>query len=469
MIRPRLQAPDEQPDLRRGSHWSPHHRRDRVRTREHDRRGVALIMALVMVVLMTAFAMEFNYSSEVKNLSSYHYRDNTRSYYLAKGGLRIYGMLLIFARQMEGNSMIAGMLSSFGIDIDGAAMMCRNVPFMDTAMLRFLTGTGGGSMDDKEKEGLYELLGMGGVDEDGEPITPPAMPTAEQQRRQEEEQEERDKRKRGFIDETEEEGMTTRRKLMDFEGDFKVDCADESTKIDINGFASNTWAGRTLELHPTAGMLMGLMSREEYDPLFEERLKMERWELIGNIKDWVDADDQRSGLWGGDEDNLYDDFDPRYRSKNARFDSLEELRLVAGITDEVFETFSPALSVHTKNFKVNVNSANPTMIRALLRAFTDPMIVPEPRLQEIVMIMMAERMFLPGPFRNADDFLGRAERHGIRFTDPNARTALKSLVTTKSRVFRLTATGYVNDSTAVIEQVIRVNKSSIRTLEWRER
>ena len=93
----------------------------------------------------------------------------------------------------------------------------------------------------------------------------------------------------------------------------------------------------------------------------------------------------------------------------------------------------------------------------------------EPKLQEIVMIMMAERMFLPGPFRNADDFIGRAERHGIVFTDPNARTALKSLVTTKSRVFRLTATGYVNSSTATIEQVIRVNKSSIRVLEWRER
>ena len=467
MIRARR---EQQQDLRRGGGWGRSLSRDpRARTREDDRRGVALIMALVMVVLMTAFAVEFNYSSEVKNLSSYHYRDNTRSYYLAKGGLRIYGMLLIFARQMEGNSMIAGMLSSFGIDIDGAAMMCRNVPFMDTAMLRFLTGTGSGSMNDEEKEGLYELLGMGGVDEDGNPVAPPAMPTAEQQRLQQEEDEERRKRQRGYIDETVDEGGTVRRKLMDFEGDFKVDCADESTKIDINGFASNTWAGRPLELHPTSAMLMGLMSREEYDPLFEERLKMERWELIGNIKDWVDPDDQRSGLWGGDEDNLYDDFEPRYRSKNARFDSLEELRLVAGITDEVFETFSPALSVHTKNFKVNVNSANPTMIRALLRAFTDPMIIPEPKLQEVVMIMMAERMFLPGPFRNADDFIARAERHGVVFTDPNARTALKGMVTTKSRVFRLTATGYVNDSTAVIEQVIRVNKSSIRVLEWRER
>ena len=465
MIRP---TPETVQDLRRGSRWGQplRLRLDPLRTREQDRRGVALIMALVMVVLMTAFAVEFNYSSEVKNLSSYHYRDNTRSYYLAKGGLRVYGMLLVFSRQLEGNQMIAGMLSGFGIDIDGAAMMCRNVPFMDTAMLRFLTGTGSGSMNDEEKEGLLELMGAGGG-EDEESTTPAAFSTAEMQRRQEEQDQRRQERQRGYIDESAEEGTTTRRKLMDFEGDFKVDCADESSKIDINGFANSRWVGRTLELHPTANMLMGLVAREEYDPLFEERLKMDRWELIGNIKDWVDADDQRSGLWGGDEDNLYDDYDPRYRSKNARFDSLEELRLVAGVTDEVYETLAPNLSVHTKNFKVNVNSANPTMIRALLRAFTDPMIVNEQVLYEAVANLMGSRMLL-GPFRNADDFLRRAESFRVVFP-PEARTALKAIVTTKSKVFRLTATGYVNDSTATIEQVIRVTKSRVRVLEWRER
>ena len=462
-------TPTNTEDLRRGGRWhrSIRLRRDRPRTGDGDRRGVALIMALVMVVLMTAFAVEFNYSSEIKNLSSYHYRDNTRSYYLAKGGLRVYGMLLVFARQLEGNQMMAGMLAGFGIDIDGGAMMCRNVPFLDTAMLRFLTGTGSGSMNDEEKEGLLELLGVGGG-EGEESATPAAFSTDEMLRRQQERDDRRRERQRGFTDETKEEGTSTRRKLMDFEGDFKVDCADESSKIDINGFASNSWAGRALELHPTASMLMGLMAREEYDPLFEERLKMDRWELIGNIKDWVDPDDQRSGMWGGDEDNLYDDFEPRYRSKNARFDSLEELRLVAGVTDEVFETFSPNLSVHTKNFKVNVNSANPTMIRALLRAFTDPMIMNEQVLMEVTANLIAFRTFM-GPFTNADAFLRQAEGFGLVFTDPAARQALKGLVTTKSKVFRLTATGYVNDSTATIEQVIRVTKSRVRVLEWRER
>jgi type II secretory pathway component PulK len=430
-----------------------------------DRRGIALILALVMVVLMTAFAVEFNYNTHVQNLSAYHYRDSTRSYYLAKGGLRIYGMLLIFGRQLEGNQMIAAMIQQFGLNIDGAAMLCRSVPFLDTAMLRYLTGTGG-SVDDEEKEGLMGLLGLGG-DESDETITPPPLPSASDQAAARDRRE-RAERERGYIDETD-EGGSERRRLMDFEGDFKVDCADESSKVDINGFSSNTWASRPLEQHPTAMMLFGMMSPEEYDPLFEERLKMDRWELIANIKDWVDPDTQRSGLWGGDEDSLYDDFDPRYRSKNTRFDSLEELRLVAGVNDEVYETWAPSLSVHTKNYKVNVNSASPQMIRSLIRAFTDPMLVPDIRLDtEVVPLLIAERMFLPGPFRNGTDFINRVKAKGIVF-DPAAEQALKGLVTTKSRVFRLTATGYVNESTSTIETTIRVNSSSIRTLEWRER
>jgi len=212
------------------------------------------------------------------------------------------------------------------------------------------------------------------------------------------------------------------------------------------------------------------MSPPEYDPLFEERLKMDRWELIANMKDWVDLDSDRSGLWGGDEDALYDDYEPRYRSKNARFDSLEELRLVAGVTDEVFETFGPSLSIHTRNFKVNVNSASPQMLRALLRAFTDPTLVTDQRLDtEIVPLLVAERSFLPGPFRNRNDFINRVKAKGVVFLSDQAESQLRGLVATNSRVFKLTATGYVNESVSTVEATVRVGKTSMKYREWKEK
>jgi type II secretory pathway component PulK len=410
-------------------------------------RGIALILSMLMIVVMTAFSMEFNYNSYVDNLSSYHYKDDTRSYYLAKSGVRTYGLLLIFARQLSSNSMLSGMLQSFGITIDGPDMMCRSLPFLDTAMLRALQNFGGGSLDEDEESGLLGLLGMGeGGSEDS------------------------NIRSRGDTSELEGEQESLRRKLLEFEGDFKVDCSDESSKIDLNGFANNRWAGLPIDQHPTAQMIYGLVSPPEYDPLFEERLKMDRWELIGNIKDWVDLDDQRSGIWGGDENSLYDKYEPRYRSKSAPFDSVEELRMVAGVTDEVWATFGSAFSIHTRNFKINVNAASPAMIRALVRAYTDPTLVNDQKLDnEIIPLLMAERMFLPGPFRNSSDFISRVKSKGIAFTTPEAEQQLKSLLSTDSKVFRLTSTGYVNDSTRTIDTVVRVSSNGVSYLEWKER
>ena len=406
---------------------------------------MALLMALIMVVLITAFITDFNYDARVKTLGSSHFRDDTRAWYLAKSGIRTYGLLLIFGRQIGRNSMIGSMLSSVGISMDGSAMVCKNLPFLDTAMLRLLTSMGGGMMSDEEEGGLLSLMGMGGGQEEGgEGADVPV---------------------RGEMDETEEEGTTMRRKLLDFEGDYKVDCIDESSKIDLNGFANGAWAGLTLQQHPTALMLMGLFAPREYDPLFQDRLKMDRWELIGNLRDWVDGDSQRSGIMGGDEDALYDDFTPRYRSKNSRFDTIEEARRVAGVTDEVWSTFGSAWSVHTQNFKINVNAAEPHLLRAVLRAFTDPAIVPDSLLDQKLPEILVERIFVP--FRNGTDFIQRSKGKGLTFS-PESEKAMKPLLTTSSRVFRLEATGYVNDSTSTIEAIVRVNSSGTRYLDWKE-
>ena len=411
-------------------------------------RGIALILSMLMIVVMTAYSMEFNYNSYVENLSSYHYKDDTRSYYLSKSGIRIYGMLLVFARQLSSNSMASGMLQSFGINIDGPDMMCRELPFLDTALLRGLMNFSGSSLDEDEEAGLMGMLGLGGGD----------LPA------------DSEFKARGSTDELEGEQEGLRRALLDFEGDFKVDCTDESSKIDLNGFANNRWAGLPLEQHPTAQMIYGLISPPEYDPIFEERLKMDRWELIGNIKDWVDIDDQRSGVFGGDENALYDRLTPRYRAKNAAFDSVEELRMVAGVTDEVWSTFGDAFSIHTKNFKINVNAANPAMLRALIRAYTDPTLLTDQVLDnEVLPVLLVERAFLPGPFRSSSDFVGRLKAKNIAFISPDAENQLKSQISTDSRVFRLTSTGYINESTRTVDAVIRVNSNGVSYLEWKER
>jgi hypothetical protein len=104
-----------------------------------------------------------------------------------------------------------------------------------------------------------------------------------------------------------------------------------------------------------------------------------REEVIGNLVDWIDADDNRVSIdpftWrlqegaGEGEDSYYRDMDDRYRSKDSMFDSVEELRLVRGVSDELYFFLRDRVSVYATD-KVNVNTASAEVISALLQAHT---------------------------------------------------------------------------------------------------
>jgi len=430
-------------------------------------RGVALLMALIMVVLLTAFVAEFNYGARVRILSAAHAEEDAKATMLAESGIRIYSLLLLFGRQAANNPLIAQISEMIpGLQLDGAAMVCQSIPFFDTAMLRFLAGSDG-MTSDQEEEGIQELLDSAQTEDGPGGETPEGATSGVV-------------RGKPVLDDGE-EGL--RRDLLDFQGDFKVECSDVQSKINVNHFASTrnpAQALMPLEQQPIAGMLYGLMASEKYDPLFEDRLKIDRWELIGNIKDYIDPDSQRSGAFGGDEDALYDDFEPRYKAKNRPFDTTEEIRMVAGVTDEVWATFGENVSVHARDMKINVNTAPANILFAIIKANADPL-VPNELIQQKVAYLTLERNF--APFRNARQFLTKvtSESQPLPFPGmpttvipriplaPGADGTLRSMVRTNSNYFRLRSTGYVGDSARTIEVVVRVRSSRTTTLDRRVR
>jgi len=103
-----------------------------------------------------------------------------------------------------------------------------------------------------------------------------------------------------------------------------------------------------------------------------------REEIIANLIDWVDSDDSRVEIRlspvlqilpdvGEGEDSYLRAKDRRYRSKDAPFDSVHELRLVRGINDELFEFLRDKVSVHAAE-KINVNEASAEVLGALMFA-----------------------------------------------------------------------------------------------------
>jgi general secretion pathway protein K len=138
-------------------------------------------------------------------------------------------------------------------------------------------------------------------------------------------------------------------------------------------------------------VFMALIADRRWDPLFEREdangVKQNRNELAANFKDWVDDDQQQSALTGlpskpfengfGDENYIYDRGPDRYKAKNARFDSLEELLMVAGFSDLHMAAFGERLTVYpSKSAKMNVNTDDPVELFWKARAMADPPIQP---------------------------------------------------------------------------------------------
>lgn len=84
---------------------------------------------------------------------------------------------------------------------------------------------------------------------------------------------------------------------------------------------------------------------------------------VDAIVDWLDRDEIEEP--SGAESAYYERLDRPYRCRNGRMDTLAELHLVKGITDEVYRAISPYLTVYTSGESINVNTADPVVLQTL--------------------------------------------------------------------------------------------------------
>src|SRR5690606_9344426 len=135
-----------------------------------------------------------------------------------------------------------------------------------------------------------------------------------------------------------------------FNGCFLADLADEEQKINVQRL--NALGGGDAA---TVQALLDLMGDERFEFLFEQedsnRVKVTPEEVIIAMKDWIDPDENGDALnpqtlltspfvqGFADENRPYQSFEPRYTTKNAPFDSLQELYRVHGVNDRFMAAF----------------------------------------------------------------------------------------------------------------------------------
>lgn len=169
---------------------------------------------------------------------------------------------------------------------------------------------------------------------------------------------------------------------------FEVVVADEDAKINVNAPAR----GEAFSEVRLAAQLYGLMSGPQYDALFSSRdldgQFSDRSTICSAIIDWADPNQDQAvcdpnsvtAQQAAPEDSYYDLLPRPYMRKNAAFDSFEELRRVRGMSQDFWATFvdpdpdDPRRRVMTVwgQGAVNVNTANAQTIYALICAAATP-------------------------------------------------------------------------------------------------
>jgi general secretion pathway protein K len=158
--------------------------------------------------------------------------------------------------------------------------------------------------------------------------------------------------------------------------------------------------------------------------------------LADAVIDWIDENDD--ALSGGAESSYYNSLPTPHRAHNGPMDSLEELRLVKGVTDEIYGRLAPHLTaLQPGDNKINLNTADPLVLGAL-----DAELTPD-----LVSRLMAER-----PIESLTEV-------GAILGGGSLTTRLLGAIGVTSNVFTIEAEGTVNDISKVV--AMRVQRGSL--------
>lgn len=408
----------------------------------HDRRerkGIAILVVIAALMIMTVLITELVYASRVRYMVAIHERDRVQAYWLARSGVNMHQLILLANKEISNNPQIKQGLEMFGM---GGTFEFWSIPFvqnMNTGLLRMLL-TGGGDIDSVDDDVVEEFEKTGRFEGD---------------------------------EEEQSSSIFNDRDFLAFEGDFSSEISDHESKVNINYFAVETNATgtppTTAQESPTGQFLFALMSKEDDLTWFRQR-NIDPWEVIGNLKDWVDQDTVRSGGRGGYEDTLYNTLDPPYLTKNAPFDSMDEIRLVAGWEGEVCDRYCDKLSIYgNEQGQINMNTMDDTFILALVNHCVEggtPL-----RLQQIQdgMQRLQDTWLLGRPTYEKPEELVRDLVNVAQF--PVNQDCAKNKLTTKSQVFTVQSTGLVGTSEVTIEAVFDFsgNTREGKLMYWRVR
>lgn len=348
--------------------------------RRPRQRGVALVLVMTVVAILTIFLSEMLQANATAFHISVAQRDKLKAEYLAKSGLNLTRLLIAREPQIRG-----------AVGVYYQLLLKRNPPqlnvwdFADMILAPFIS------------QESAEDLGTG-------------------------------------IDFSQMEGVGNTG------GEVEILATPENSKINISNPLFLTGNQAKLSLAMQLFALMGGGQLESpYDSMFEQEDAdgqfTTRLDIVSAIIDWWDYDEARTVFdpgagtvtAAGSEDDVYRQFRDAYQVKNAPFDSLEELRMIRGISDDFWVNFVEPDPSDPRTRKVtiygsgsvNVNQAPPAVLLARLCSYVPEQPLCQDTLQILAFVQLfdvARNMLQIAAFSRASDFLDFMSGRGDIYT-----------------------------------------------------
>jgi general secretion pathway protein K len=290
------------------------------------------------------------------------------------------------------------------------------------------------------------------------------------------------------------EGKAAGAKAARSDESFQATIEDEDRKVNVSQLAGLA----TVSASQLQRFLIAVRD-PRYDVLFDREdefgNRLTRRDVAIALRDWVDEDSLTSVIGAnplapfengfGDENQYYDRGEDRYRAKNARFDSLDELYLVAGIHDAFLGAFGDQLTVYPDvNAPTNINTSDPEQVLVNALLMSDPPGVPQAPLLDPAFpqkLDMALRLARPLPFMTitVQQFATVLQALGVRlqpiYTQATQNTDTRVPFGNRSSTFTIRATGRAGSVEKTIDAVVTIDDRAGqlqgdlgRLLHWRE-
>lgn len=402
--------------------------------RLRNNRGIALILVISSVMYLTVLVFDFFKEAQMGHQLAVNYRNRIQGYYLAKSAMNFSKLVIFFNKKVE------SMLSKYKMtaaDI-GYQPLYKQIP---------ISSEGIRGMLQMAAEPL--VSGEEGEDGGGSPMGGASMLSQKD------------------IEE-----------FLNFDGNFDADISEEMSKYSVNAVSKMLPTSTSYDLHKK--VLLSILQSPTYKNFFENQ-EYDAVNLVHAISDFVDGNDtinEFDKVERGSESGPYKGVD--YRVKSAPFLTLSEMRLVAGMNDDIFSNLQGITTVYHTSEKINICLADSSIVDALIVHFTNysectSPLDPEDDQEEIEKL---RDLLLSGcPDTNvgvtafktelnlAEEATATNNTNGSGATSQNesgCKLKMENMVTNANDIFRIVANGDVNGVRSKITTVIDASNSSAK-------